>query len=64
MSEVKTKYEHPLMKGYREQLNCGFPQVADVFDDCMEEALSILSNDGVARVSGGWRLSMQDGARR
>ncbi|MDP2962298.1 MAG: VWA domain-containing protein [Sulfurimicrobium sp.] len=47
MAEVKTKYEHPLMKGYREQLNCGFPQVADVFDDCMEEALSILSKDGV-----------------
>ena len=52
------------MKGYREQLNCGFPQVEDVFDDCMAEALSILSNEGVDRLSGGRRLSMQDGARR
>jgi uncharacterized protein YegL len=36
------------MKGYREQLNCGFPQVKDVFDDCMAEALSTLSKEGVA----------------
>nr|WP_173068847.1 VWA domain-containing protein [Sulfurimicrobium lacus] len=35
------------MKGYREQLNCGFPQVKDVFDDCMAEALSMLSKDGI-----------------
>ncbi len=46
--EEKTEYEHPLMKVYREQLNCGFPQVRDVFDDCMTEALSILSKDGVS----------------
>ncbi len=48
MPEANTEYEHPLMKGYREQLNCGFPQVRDVFDDCMAEALSILSQDGVS----------------
>jgi uncharacterized protein YegL/uncharacterized protein YoaH (UPF0181 family) len=48
MAEVNTEYEHPLMKGYREQLNCGFPQVKDVFDDCMAEALSTLSKEGVA----------------
>ncbi|MBU1690392.1 MAG: VWA domain-containing protein [Gammaproteobacteria bacterium] len=47
MPKVNAEYEHPLMKGYREQLNCGFPQVKDVFDDCMEEALSILSEDGI-----------------
>jgi uncharacterized protein YegL len=47
MAEVNTEYEHPLMKGYREQLNCGFPQVKDVFDDCMAEALSMLSGDGI-----------------
>jgi len=47
MAEVNTEYEHPLMKGYREQLNCGFPQVGDVFEDCMAEALSMLSRDGV-----------------
>ncbi|MDP3483184.1 MAG: VWA domain-containing protein [Sulfuricella sp.] len=45
--EANTEYEHPLMKGYREQLNCGFPQVRDVFDDCMAEALSVLSQDGI-----------------
>ena len=44
---TETEYEHPLMKGYREQLNCGFPQVRDVFDDCMAEALSVLSRDGI-----------------
>ena len=47
MVEANTEYEHPLMKGYREQLNCGFPQVRDVFDDCMAEALSVLSQDGI-----------------
>ncbi|BAN36651.1 rubisco activation protein cbbO [Sulfuricella denitrificans skB26] len=47
MPKVNAEYEHPLMKGYREQLNCGFPQVKDVFDDCMEEALSILSKEGI-----------------
>lgn len=47
MVEANTEYEHPLMKGYREQLNCGFPQVKDVFDDCMAEALSSLSSEGV-----------------
>ncbi|MDD5404278.1 MAG: VWA domain-containing protein [Sulfuricella sp.] len=36
------------MKGYREQLNCGFPQVRDIFDDCMAEALSVLSGEGIA----------------
>ncbi len=46
MVEANTEYEHPLMKGYREQLNCGFPQVRDVFDDCMAEALSVLSKEG------------------
>ncbi|MDP2878750.1 MAG: hypothetical protein Q8N74_04385, partial [Sulfuricella sp.] len=48
MAESDTEYEHPLMKVYREQLNCGFAQVSDVFDDCMAEALSILSKDGIA----------------
>ncbi len=47
MSEAPTAYEHPLMKGYREQLSCGFPQVAEVFEDCMAEALSVLSREGI-----------------
>jgi len=45
--EAHTEYEHPLMKAYREQFNCGFAQVGDVFENCMAEALSVLSRDGV-----------------
>jgi len=47
VAEARTEYEHPLMKGYREQLGCGFPQVAHVFEDCMAEALSSLSKEGI-----------------
>ncbi len=47
MAEAHTEYEHPLMKGYREQLGCGFPQVAQVFEDCMAEALAVLSREGI-----------------
>ncbi len=47
MTQANTEYEHPLMKGYREQLSCGFPQVAEVFEDCMAEALSVLSKEGI-----------------
>ena len=47
MPEATSAYEHPLMKGYREQLSCGFPQVAEVFEDCMAEALSVLSREGI-----------------
>ncbi len=47
MAEAHTEYEHPLMKGYREQLGFGFPQVAQVFEDCMAEALSALSREGI-----------------
>ncbi|MQM29030.1 MAG: hypothetical protein CRU78_00145, partial [Candidatus Accumulibacter phosphatis] len=36
------------LRGYREQLACGFPQVGEVFEDCMREALAVLSADGVA----------------
>ncbi len=44
---AETEYEHPLMKVYREQLGCGFPQVAQVFENCMAEALSVLSREGI-----------------
>lgn len=47
MAEANTEYEHPLMKGYRERLGCGFPQVAQVFEDCMAEALSVLTREGI-----------------
>ncbi len=32
---------------YREQLTCNFPQLDDVFADCMEEALALLSERGI-----------------
>jgi hypothetical protein len=35
------------LRGYREQLACGFPQVGEVFEDCMREALAVLSAEGV-----------------
>ena len=41
-------YEHRLMKAWREQLGCGFEQVAHVFEDCMLEALPVLSQEGVS----------------
>jgi len=47
VAEAHTEYEHPLMKSYREQLDCGFPQVSDVFEECMAEALSVLSREGI-----------------
>ncbi len=45
---TETAYEHPLMKAYWKQLNSGFPQVREVFEDCMVEALAVLSRDGVS----------------
>jgi Nitric oxide reductase activation protein len=45
---IETAYEHPLMKAYWKQLNSGFPQVREVFEDCMVEALAVLSRDGLS----------------
>jgi len=36
------------LQSYWNQLECGFPRVAEVFPDCMREALSTLSDEGVA----------------
>ena len=47
MSEAPTEYQHPLMLAFQKQLACGFPQVAAVFEDCMAEALAILSRQGI-----------------
>ena len=44
---TETEYQHPLMKGYWDRLDCGFGKVADVFEDCMAEALAVLSLDDV-----------------
>ncbi|MDO8774139.1 MAG: VWA domain-containing protein [Burkholderiaceae bacterium] len=35
------------VKAWREQLDCGFPQVADVFERCLLDALSQLTPEGI-----------------
>ncbi len=35
-------------KLYWQRLDCGFPRVAEVFPDCMREALATLSSEGIA----------------
>ena len=36
------------LQSYWTQLDCGFPRVAEVFPECMREALAILSAEGIA----------------
>ncbi len=36
------------MKTWRAQLDCGFPQVAAVFEDCMREAQAVLTPEGIS----------------
>ncbi len=45
---TETAYEHPLMKAYWKQLDSGFPQVKEVFEDTMVEALAVLTRDGLS----------------
>ncbi len=40
-------YQHPLMAAYWKQLDTRFPQVEEVFDGCMAEALAVLTREGV-----------------
>ena len=35
------------LAAWREQLDCGFPQVAAVFEDCMAEAQALLTSEGI-----------------
>src|SRR5512139_1947501 len=44
---TETAYQHPLMAAYWRQLDTRFPQVEEVFDDCMAEALAVLTREGV-----------------
>ncbi|HEY0663833.1 MAG TPA: hypothetical protein VGD18_04420, partial [Thiobacillaceae bacterium] len=44
---IDTAYQHPLMAAYWRQLDTRFPQVEEVFDDCMAEALAVLTREGV-----------------
>ncbi|MDD5329639.1 MAG: nitric oxide reductase activation protein NorD [Sulfuricella sp.] len=46
MAEAKTM-QHPQIQSYWKELNCGFEQVAEVFEECMAEALASLSKEGV-----------------
>ena len=43
---IETEYQHPLMAAYWKQLDTRFPQVEEVFEDCMAEALSVLTPEG------------------
>ncbi|MHB1403588.1 MAG: VWA domain-containing protein [Thiobacillus sp.] len=44
---TETEYQHPLMAAYWKQLDTGFPQVEEVFEDVMAEALSVLTREGL-----------------
>ncbi len=48
MPGTDTEYQHPLMQVYWRQLDSRFPQVAEVFEDCMAEALAVLSREGLS----------------
>jgi len=47
MAEETTEYQHPLMQAYWAQLDCSFKQVEEVFEDCMAEALAVLTREGL-----------------
>ena len=44
---TETEYQHPLMAAYWKQLDTRFPQVEEVFEDCMAEALAVLAREGL-----------------
>ena len=45
---TETGYQHPLMQVYWRQLDGRFPQVEEVFEDCMAEALAVLTREGLS----------------
>lgn len=47
MAITETDYQHPLMAAYWKQLDTRFPQVEEVFEDCMAEALAALTREGI-----------------
>lgn len=47
MSSSDTSSQAAQIKAWREQLDCGFAQVADVFEDCMAEAQALLTPEGI-----------------
>jgi hypothetical protein len=44
---TETEYQHPLMKAYWAQLDTGFKQVEEVFEDVMAEALAVLTREDI-----------------
>jgi hypothetical protein len=44
---TETAYQHPLMAAYWKQLDTRFAQVEEVFEDCMAEALAVLTREGL-----------------
>ena len=36
---------HPQVQAYWQQVDCGFQQVADIFEECVYEALSTFSRE-------------------
>jgi len=44
---TETEYQHPLMAAYWKQLDTRFPQVEEVFEDVMAEALAVLTREGL-----------------
>ncbi len=47
MDVTEAEYQHPLMAAYWKQLDTRFPQVEAVFEDCMAEALAVLTREGL-----------------
>ncbi|MBI4754152.1 MAG: VWA domain-containing protein [Betaproteobacteria bacterium] len=47
MSDTASRFQHPQTRAYWARLDCGFAQVADVFEECLYEALATLSRKGV-----------------
>jgi nitric oxide reductase NorD protein len=44
---VRTAPPPEQISAWRKQLDCGFPQIADVFEDCMVEAQTLLTPEGL-----------------
>ncbi len=47
MPTTASDYQHPLMVAYWQRLDTRFAQVAAVFEDCMAEALAVLTREGI-----------------
>lgn len=46
-ADGQSQYQHPLMVAYWKQLDTRFPQIEAVFEDCMAEAVELLTREGL-----------------